>query len=110
MKRVIAVIRRHRAENLLDKLSEIGMKNAVLMEVSTTGPQTVEEDGGKMNVSLGRKTEKMLRVEFFTPDSHLEECLKIVLEEADTGQPCDGIVSVSPVEKLYRIHKREKIG
>jgi nitrogen regulatory protein P-II 1 len=106
MKRVIATIRPKKIEEALDRLRSIGMQNASITKVTGVGPERVEEGRGKMNVELGRYSIEMVRLEFFTPNENVEECVNIVLEAADTNSSGDGIISVSPVEKLVRVNGR----
>jgi nitrogen regulatory protein P-II 1 len=106
MKRVIATIKPKKIEEILDRLLRIGMKNASITKVTGVGPERVEEGCGKMNVELGRYSIEMVRLEFFTPNGHVEECINIILGAASTNSRGDGVVSVSPVEKLVRVNGR----
>ncbi len=80
------------------------MNNASMADVCAIGPQSVDPDTGKISLSLGKRVSQMKRVEFFSPDEHAEACLGIVLSAADTNRVGDGVVSISPVEKLVKIN------
>jgi nitrogen regulatory protein PII len=107
MKRVIATIKPKKIEKTLDRLMSIGMNNASVTKVTAVGPERVEEGSGKMNVELGRYSIEMVRLEFFTQDDLVKECIDIIVKAADTNGHCDGVVSISPVETLIRVSGRK---
>ena len=46
------------------------------------------------------------RIEIYTEQSMVDLIVEAILETALVGAPGDGIVAVSPVEKLYRIRSK----
>jgi len=44
------------------------------------------------------------RLEIFTPESKAENIARCIMSAAHSGLPDDGIVSILPVRKFYRIH------
>ncbi len=49
------------------------------------------------------------RIEIYTEQSMVEAIVDTLLDVASTGRPGDGIVSVMPVDKLYRIRYKAEI-
>jgi len=109
MKKITAVIREEAAQTILDLLAQIGMQNATVSEVTAVGPQANDPDSSKLDITLGRLSKKMLKLEFFTPEEYLQRVVAIVLSGADTNRAGDGVLSVTEVTDLYRINKRQKL-
>ena len=49
------------------------------------------------------------RIQIFIPENRVEEIVNAILETASTGTENDGIVVVSPVDKMYRISDKSEI-
>ncbi len=109
MKRIVAIVREERVERVLDALSGIGMRNAAVSRVAATGPANVDE-GAKINIELVCSAADMARIEFYCPDEYVEQCAHLVCSNSSTNRAGDGIVSISPVDKLIRVNGCQKLG
>ncbi len=49
------------------------------------------------------------RLQVFLPESRVDEVVQAILETASTGREDDGIVIVSPVDKIYRIYDKTEL-
>ena len=49
------------------------------------------------------------RVEIYSEQSMVDLIVEAILESAHVGAPGDGIVAVTPVEKMYRIRSKSEI-
>ena len=107
MKRVIAVIRQEKYEDVKNALLEIGCEGMNVSEVKGRGRQLgIRESyrGSKICIDLIPKT----RLELIVNDEELETVLQTVVESARTGEVGDGKIFVSDVAEVIRIRTGER--
>src|SRR3954447_24728037 len=106
MKKVEAIIRPERLQNVQDALDELGVSGLTVSEVMGCGRQkgyTEQYRGSRANISLLPK----IKVESVVPDSVVEPAVNAIVEAARTGDIGDGRVFVYPVEQAIRIRTGE---
>lgn len=107
MKKVTAVIRPEKLEELKDSLNEMGVHGMTVYEVLGCGSQ----HGWKEYV---RGTEVMLnmipkvKVELVVNDTQVESLIKRICVVARTGEVGDGKIFVYPVDECVRIRTGER--
>lgn len=107
MKRVIAIIRQEKYEDVKKGLEAIGCNGMTVTEVKGRGFQLgVKESyrGSNYCIDLIPKT----RIEVITKASELEKVLDAIEKSAKTGEIGDGKIFVSPIEEVIRIRTGER--
>lgn len=107
MKRVVAVIRMEKFEDVKKALLAIGCEGMNVSEVKGRGRQLgVRESyrGSKYCIDLIPKT----RLELVVNNEELEKVIDAVVESARTGEIGDGKIFVSNVEEVIRIRTGER--
>jgi len=107
MKRVIAVIREEKYEDVKRALMSIGCDGMNISEVKGRGRQSgIKESyrGSNYCIDLIPKT----RVELIINDEDLEEVLQTIQDSARTGEVGDGKIFVSDVAEVIRIRTGER--
>jgi len=107
MKRIIAIIRPDRLENMKQALEEVGIHGMTISEVKGRGRQlgiTESYRGQDYKVDLLPKT----RIEIVTPQDQVETVIDTIVQSAQTGCIGDGKIFVSPVEEVIRIRTGER--
>ncbi|WJI09985.1 P-II family nitrogen regulator [Methanobacterium sp. CWC-01] len=107
MKRIIAIIRPDRLENMKQALEEVGIHGMTISEVKGRGRQlgiTESYRGQDYKVDLLPKT----RIEIVTPQDQVETVINTIVQSAQTGCIGDGKIFVSPVEEVIRIRTGER--
>jgi nitrogen regulatory protein P-II 1 len=107
MKRIIAIIRPDRLENMKQALEEVGIHGMTISEVKGRGRQlgiTESYRGQDYKVDLLPKT----RIEIVTPQDQVETVIATIVQSAQTGCIGDGKIFVSPVEEVIRIRTGER--
>ena len=107
MKRVVAVIRPEKFEDVKKALLAIGCEGMNVSEVKGRGRQLgIRESyrGSKYCIDLIPKT----RLELVVNDEELETVLETVTESARTGEVGDGKIFVSQIEEVVRIRTGER--
>ena len=103
MKEIKAYIRVDRAPMVLDALSAAGITSAMLTHVLTVGTDTACENV-KMNIEFGCNVSRMVKLEVICLDKEEFRTVELIREAACTTRPGDGIISVTNVNRLVKIH------
>jgi len=107
MKKVEAIIKPFKLEEVKDALGEIGIEGMTITEVKGFGRQKGHTEiyrGSEYTVDFLPKIKR----ELVLPDSRLDAALAAIVKAAKTGKIGDGKVFVSNVEDAVRIRTDEK--
>ncbi|RJQ43303.1 MAG: P-II family nitrogen regulator [Gaiellales bacterium] len=106
MKKVEAVFRHEKVNEVRDALDAIGIKGMTFSEVKGCGHQkgyTETYRGAKVTIHLRPK----IKLETVVDDSLVEKAVATIEEVARTGEIGDGKIFVSPIEQARRIRTGE---
>lgn len=107
MKKIEAIIRPEKFQELRDKLSEIGIGGLTVTEAAGTGKQK-----GQTGVFRGTTFQLQLlpkiKLELVVPAQQLDEIVDLILATCSTGNIGDGKIFVYPVEDSIRIRTGER--
>jgi nitrogen regulatory protein P-II 1 len=107
MKKVEAIIRPERLQNVQDALDALGVSGLTVTEVVGCGRQkgyTEQYRGARANISLLHK----IKVEAVVPSDLVESAVEAIVAAARTGEEGDGRVFVIPIEESIRIRTGER--
>ena len=106
MKKIEAIIKPFKIEEVKDALSEIGIEGMTVTEVKGFGRQKGHTEiyrGSEYTVDFLPK----INLEVVLADSAVESAIKAIVAAAKTGKIGDGKVFVLPVENAVRIRTEE---
>jgi nitrogen regulatory protein P-II 1 len=106
MKKIEAIIRPHKLEEVREALLEAGFHGMTILEVKGVGRQKGHTEvyrGSEYKVDFLPK----IKLELVVPDGRLEAALSTILKTAKTGQVGDGKVFVLPAEEVIRVRTEE---
>jgi len=107
LKKIEAIIREDKVNDVKDALIEIGIVGLNIFEIRGHGRQ----GGIKLSGRAGTYMVDMLpkiQVNIILSEHNLEETIQAILKAAYTGEPGDGLIFVYPVEEVIRIRTRER--
>jgi nitrogen regulatory protein PII len=107
MKKIEAIIKPFKLEEVKDALAELGIEGMTVTEVKGFGRQKGHTEiyrGSEYTVDFLPK----IKIEVVLADGLLESALAAILKAAKTGKIGDGKVFVLPVEDAVRIRTEEK--
>ena len=107
MKKVEAIIRPEKLEQVKEALEREGFISMTITEVKGRGEQkgiTLQFRGRTMEVELLPK----VKIEIVVKDDRVDEVINAIIESARTGRVGDGKIFVIPVENAVRIRTGEK--
>jgi nitrogen regulatory protein P-II 1 len=107
MKKIEAIIKPFKLEEVKDALGEIGIEGMTVTEVKGFGRQKGHTEiyrGSEYTVDFLPK----IKLEIVITDEKLDDAVAAIVKSAKTGKIGDGKVFVSTVEEAVRIRTDEK--
>ena len=107
MKRIEAVIRDEKLNELMNALEKVGYPGMTIVRVEGHGRQKGRIErfrGQEVKVELLPK----VKIEIVTLDQHVSELINLIKKTARTGEVGDGKIFVIPVEEVVRIRTGEE--
>ncbi len=106
MKKIEAIIKPFKLDDVKDGLSALGIKGLTVTEVKGFGRQRGHKEvyrGAEYHVDFVAK----IKIEIVMEAEQVPEAVKVIQERARTGQIGDGKIFILPVEEAIRIRTGE---
>lgn len=106
MKKVEAIIRPFKLDDVKDAMIEEGISGMTVTEVRGYGRQKGHTEiyrGSEYRIEFVPK----IKIEVVVPESQVELVINTIVKAAKTGQIGDGKIFVTPVEEAIRIRTEE---
>jgi nitrogen regulatory protein P-II 1 len=107
MKKIEAIVKPFKLEEVKDALGEVGITGMTVSEVKGFGRQKGHTEiyrGSEYTVDFLPK----VKIELVLPDTQAESAVAVIVKSAKTGKIGDGKVFISDVEEAIRIRTEEK--
>ena len=107
MKKIEAIIKPFKLEEVKDALAEVGVEGMTVCEVKGFGRQKGHTEiyrGSEYTVDFLPK----IKVEIVLPDNRADAAVQAVIKAAKTGKIGDGKIFVTPISEAIRIRTEEK--
>jgi nitrogen regulatory protein PII len=107
MKRIEAIIKPFKLEEVKDALGEVGVQGMTVMEVKGFGRQKGHTEiyrGSEYTVDFLPK----IKIEIVLADGQVQAAVNAIVGAAKTGKIGDGKVFISAVEEVIRIRTEER--
>ena len=107
MKKIEAIIKPFKLDDVREAMSEVGITGMTVSEVKGFGRQ-------KGHTELYRGAEYMVdflpkvKIEIVIQDDLCDQCIEIITETAKTGKIGDGKIFVSDIQRVIRIRTGEE--
>ncbi|MCJ7553325.1 MAG: P-II family nitrogen regulator [Ignavibacteriaceae bacterium] len=106
MKKIEAIIRPFKLDEVKEALIEEGIKGITISEVRGYGRQkghTETYRGAEYQIEFVPK----IKIEIIVDDSRLDKAVEAILRAAKTGQVGDGKIFISDIKEVIRIRTEE---
>jgi nitrogen regulatory protein P-II 1 len=106
MKKVEAIVRPHKLEEVREALLEAGIKGMTILEVRGIGRQKGHKEvyrGSEYQIGFLPK----IKFEVVVPDDKLEKVVEVILKTAKTGDVGDGKIFISTIDEAIRVRTNE---
>jgi len=101
LKKILAIVRTDVIEHVESRLIQLGVPGITIARVKGFGEYS--------NFLTPDWLSAHVRIEIFADVAQVQQIVDAILEAAHTGTAGDGIVSVLPVDALYRIRDHNKL-
>ena len=109
MKKVTAMIKPFKLDDVREALSDIGIQGMTVTEVKGFGRQKGHTEvyrGAEYAVDFLPK----IQIDIVLSDDQIERVIEVIIETARTGKVGDGKIFVTPVDQVIRIRTGETGG
>jgi nitrogen regulatory protein P-II 1 len=106
MKKIEAIIRPFKLDDVREALSEIGVRGMTLTEVKGYGRQKGHTElyrGSEYKIDFLPK----IKIEIIASDAMVDSIVSTIVKASRTGQVGDGKIFVSPVDDVIRVRTEE---
>jgi nitrogen regulatory protein PII len=107
MKKIEAIIKHYKLDDVRDALNKIGVQGMTVTEVKGFGRQK-----GHMEVYRGVEYEvkflPKVKIEVAVPAERLDDIIRVIQDNARTGEIGDGKIFVSNLEEVVRVRTGER--
>jgi nitrogen regulatory protein P-II 1 len=106
MKKIEAIIRPHKLEEVREALMEAGIHGMTITEVRGLGRQkghTETYRGAEYQIDFLPK----VKLEVVVPDTVVQKALSLIIKKGQTGKVGDGKIFVSTIDEAIRIRTEE---
>jgi nitrogen regulatory protein P-II 1 len=107
MKKIEAIIKPFKLDEVKQKLTSIGISGMTITEVKGFGRQKGHTElyrGAEYSVDFLPK----VKIEILAPNEMVQKIVETILESAQTGKIGDGKIFVSNVDEVVRIRTNER--
>jgi len=107
MKKIEAIIRHFKLDDIKTSLTDCGVEGMTITEVKGFGRQKGHTEmyrGNEYAIDFVPK----VKVEVVVPDETVQAVIETIMEKAQTGQMGDGKIFVSDLEEVIRIRTGER--
>jgi nitrogen regulatory protein P-II 1 len=107
MKKIEAVIKPFKLDEVREALAEVGVEGMTVSEVKGFGRQKGHTEiyrGSEYTVDFLPK----IKLEIVVPDENADKCIEALSKAANTGKIGDGKLFVTNIEEAIRIRTQEK--
>jgi len=101
MKEIKAFVKPFKVNDILAQLLEAGYPNLTVSMAEGTGQFKGDESSISTHFSI--TDSKVAKIEIVCNDLDVEKIVSIISSKGRTGNPGDGIIYVSEVEKVYKV-------
>lgn len=106
MKKLIAYIRHDKADSVIQKLEEAGVKGMTLLDANALA-EWADKEAFSFSIEYVQKYSKVVKIELICKEEDSDRLIDVISKTAHTGKSGDGWIFVSPVEKAVRIKTSE---
>ncbi len=106
MKKIEAIIRPHKLDDVREALIEGGIKGMTILEVRGIGRQKGQTEiyrGSEYQINFIPK----VKLELVVADTLLDKATSIIIASAKTGQVGDGKLFISTIDDVIRVRTEE---
>lgn len=106
MKEIKAYIRKERAEKVIEKLEEAGVKGMTVLDANALA-EWADKEAFSFSINYVQKYSTVVKLEIVCDDTDTDKLSEVIREFGKTGNSGDGMIFISGIEKSIKIRTGE---
>ncbi|MGH7458154.1 MAG: P-II family nitrogen regulator [Longimicrobiaceae bacterium] len=102
MKEIKLYLRKKKVDDIVHALRDAGVTHMTITHVKSLG-SGVDPDHVRISFETGTKYTETAKLEFVCSEPDVDVLIPLIETHARTGEPGDGIIFVSPVDRAVKI-------
>jgi len=102
MKKIIAYIRKEKADTVIAKLEEAGVKGMTLIDASAIA-EWADKEAFSYSIEYVQKYSRVVKIELVCNNEDADNLVEIISTYSKTGRSGDGWIFIAPIDKAVRI-------
>jgi len=102
MKKIIAYIRKEKADTVIAKLEEAGVKGMTLIDASAIA-EWADKEAFSYSIEYLQKYSRVVKIELVCNNEDADKLVNVISSYGKTGRSGDGWIFVAPIDKAVRI-------
>ncbi len=103
MKEIKTFFRTFQAEKITDALEEIGVSDYTMSYVMGIGKHLSDDEDANYSIEMVKKYSNIAKLELVCKADQVDGIIRALRKAAYTGEQGDGIIYVTPVERVVKI-------
>jgi nitrogen regulatory protein P-II 1 len=100
--KIIAYIRKEKANIVIEKLGDSGVKGMTLIDASAIA-EWADKDSFSYSIEYIQKYSRVVKIELVCNNEDADKLVNVISSYGKTGRSGDGWVFISPIEKAVKI-------
>lgn len=106
MKEIKAYVRKQKADTVISKLEEAGVKGMTVIDVAALAGWA-DKESYSYSIQYVEKYSMVVKLEIVCEDEDADKLTEIISTVGRTGKSGDGMIFISPVEKSVKIKNNQ---
>ena len=107
MKEIKAFVKPNRIQKIIEALTDNGFKSMTLSQAEGTG--AFKAKGARPSLDFHVTNSPVVKVELVCQNEEAQSAIEIILENAKTTEPGDGIIYLSDIEDAFQVKTGESL-
>lgn len=107
MKEIKAFVKPNRIQKIIEALTDKGFKSMTLSQAEGTG--AFKAKGARPSLDFHVTDSPIIKIELVCQNEEVKTAIEVILDNAKTTEPGDGIIYVTNIEDAFQIKTRKSL-
>lgn len=107
MKEIKAFVKPNRIQKIIEALTDKGFKSMTLSQAEGTG--AFKAKGARPSLDFHVTDSPIIKIELVCQNEEVKTAIEVILDNAKTTEPGDGIMYVTNIEDAFQIKTRKSL-
>jgi nitrogen regulatory protein P-II 1 len=107
MKEIKAYVRKERADIIIEKLENAGVKGMTVLDANALA-EWADKNAFSFSIEYVQKYSTVVKLEIVCDDAETDKLVNVIAKYGKTGNPGDGMIFISTIDSSLKIRTGEK--